>query len=133
MRPGKPCVHSVKQGCGIYEKRPQIPCVVFKCAWLQEQTNWPQHMKPSECGAIVIFDEWKRRDVISATPTGQKIPPDTLEWLMSFAREESIPLIFSERLMSEGKYVGIKKIGYGPPSFIHAVETHIWPEDIMTF
>jgi hypothetical protein len=133
MRPGKPCIHSMKQGCGIYEKRPKIPCVAFKCAWLQEPTNWPEHMKPNECGAIVVFVEWKRQDVISAIPIGQKIPADTLDWLMTFAREESIPLMFSERLMSDGKYVGIKRTGYGPPSFIHTVETQIMPEDIMKF
>ena len=133
MRPGTPCVHSTKQGCEIYAKRPKVPCVTFKCAWLQEQTNWPEHMKPSKCGAIVLFREWKGRDVISAVPVGKKIPGDTLEWLMAFAREQSLPLLLKEYLFKNDKFVGTKRTGYGPPSFIHAVETEIRPEDVVMY
>ena len=109
LGPGKPCVHSTKQGCGIYEKRPEYPCATFKCAWLSEQNNWPEHMKPSVCGAIVLFHECDGKAAMSAVPVGDKIPADTLEWLMAFAREEKMPLMFSERLIDNGKYIGIKR------------------------
>jgi hypothetical protein len=90
-------------------------------------------MKPSECGAIVLFGKWRGRLIIKATPAGETIPDETLDWLMAFARERSLPLVFSEHLFEDGKYFGLKRTGYGPPSFIHYVETQIMPEDIMQF
>jgi len=91
----------------------------------------PEHMKPSKCGAIVIFSWWEGKKVINATPTGEKIPSGTLKWLMAFAREHSLPLVFNEYLFRDGKYAGLKRKGYGPPSFIREVDTRIKPEDIM--
>jgi hypothetical protein len=94
----------------------------------------PEHMKPSECGAIVMLDRrWHDRKIITAVPTGRKIPANTLEWLLEFSREQSTPLIFIEFLVEDGKYMGKRKTGYGPPSFIHAVETEVEPEDIIKF
>jgi hypothetical protein len=135
VKPWKPCIYSMKQGCGIYENRPENPCVVFKCAWLQEKHKLPEHMKPSECGAIVLLDrDWMSRKAIRAVPVGKKIPSDTLEWLKAYAREQSLPLLFSEFLFKEnGELIGKRKIGYGPPSFIREVETSIEPDDIMMF
>lgn len=132
LKPGTPCVHVTDQGCGIYEKRPPVPCASFKCGWLKDPVRLPEHMNPAECGAIVLLGrKWHGRNVIKAVPTGEKIPVDTLEWLMAFSREQSIPLIFCEHISENGKFVGKRQIGFGPPSFIHAVETEIEPEDIM--
>jgi len=133
IKPGVPCMHSTKQGCGIYENRPENPCVKFMCAWLQDETLFPEHMKPSECGAIVRFSDWNGFTVIRATPVGKKIPAETLEWLMALASKESIPLIFGELLFQDGKYFGVKRTGYGPPSFIQTVEAGLNPEDIIKF
>jgi len=134
LEPGKPCVHALKQGCGIYETRPKNPCASFKCGWLQDQHNLPAHMKPSECGAIVFFDrKWSNRNVITAVPTGIKIPADTLDWLMAYSRKTSLPLVFSERLLENKKFAGIKYTGYGPSDFIHAINTELGAEDIMMF
>ncbi len=134
LKPGKPCIHSTKQGCGIYERRPKDPCIDFKCGWLQEQSKLSEHMKPSECGALVLLDRrWQGRKVIIAIPTRKSIPSDTLEWLKVFAREQSLPLLFGEHLFENGKYVGKRRIGYGPPSFVRAVETEVRPEDITMF
>ncbi len=133
IKPGVPCVHSTKQGCAVYENRPKDPCVNFKCVWLQGETEWPEHMKPNVCGAIVRFHEWRGRHVMRADPVGRKIPSETLEWLMAFASKESIPLMFVELLIEDGKYSGLKTTGYGPPSFVHAVKTMLKPEDIIKF
>lgn len=132
MMPGKPCIHATKEGCGIYEKRPENPCKTFKCGWLQDEYEMPGHMKPSESGAIVMFDRhWHGRKVIRAVPTGEKIPAETLEWLMALAREKGLPLLFSEHQFKDGKFAGKKKIGYGPPSFIKAVKTEPGDEDVF--
>lgn len=90
-------------------------------------------MKPSECGAIVQFPKWGGRQVISAIPVGKDIHPETIEWLKAFARKKSTPLIFSERIVEDGKFTGIKRTGYGPPSFVDAMKTKLSPDDVMTF
>ena len=90
-------------------------------------------MRPSECGAIVGFSEWRGRQVMDAVPVGEKIPSETLEWLKAFAIEKSIPLMFSERILENGEYIGVKRIGFGPPSFIHEVQNRLGPDDIMKF
>jgi len=132
VMPGKPCVHATEQGCGIYAKRPHNPCVIFKCGWLQGLHDMPEHMRPSEAGAIVIFNRlWHGREVIRAVPTGEKIPADTLEWLMALSKKLSLPLLFSEHEFKDGRFIGKKKLGYGPPSFIEAVKTEPGPDDVF--
>jgi hypothetical protein len=64
-------------------------------------------------------------------PTGPRIPEVTIEWLMAYAREHKIPLMFQENLVLNGEYRGIRNRGYGPPAFKEYVETAIGPEDIM--
>jgi len=89
-------------------------------------------MKPSLCGAIVLLGRrWHGRKVIRAVPIGQRIPPKTLEWLMAYSRKQAVPLLFSERLFKNNRFIGKKFIGYGPQDFIHAVQTEVGPEDIM--
>ena len=89
-------------------------------------------MKPSVCGAIVLLGrQWHGRKVIRAVPTSEKIPPKTLEWLMTYSKKQTLPLLFSEHLFKNGHFLGKKFIGYGPPDFVHAVKTKIGPEDIM--
>ena len=91
-------------------------------------------MKPSESGAIVLLDrKWHGGEVIMAVPTGKKIPAETLEWLMAYARELSLPLLFHEFLFKDGKMTGRKHIGYGPPSFVRAVEKEVGYEDVVMF
>lgn len=131
MMPGKPCAHISDKGCGIYEKRPQNPCRVFKCGWLKSD-EMPEHMKPSECGAIVLLDKiWNGQKIIRAIPVGEKIPDETLEWLMAYSRETHIPLAFSEHVFVNGVLKHKKRLGYGPPSFIEAVKLTPGPEDVF--
>ncbi len=132
IMPGKPCMHMTDQGCGIYEKRPVKPCATFNCGWLLDPVNLAEDMRPDLCGAIVIIDrKWQGASVIRAIPTGEKIPRDTLERLMTISREQAKPLIFCEFIRGKDGFIGIKRIGYGPPSFVRAVETAVEPEDVF--
>jgi len=89
-------------------------------------------MKPSECGTIIrLGGRWHDKNVIRAVPTGAKIPVDTLDWLMALSRKLGLPLLYSEHIYKDGKLVGKKKLGYGPPDFIHAVKYEPGPEDIL--
>ena len=93
----------------------------------------PEELRPDRCGAIVIFNrEWRHWRIVVAIPTGPEIPPATLEWLKAHAREQGVPLLFDLRLMRDGKYIGVKEMGYGPPAFVDAVRLGIGPQDIFT-
>jgi len=75
-------------------------------------------MRPSECGAIVLlWFEWRGQKVINAVPVGRTVPERTLNWLKKYAQEQGRPLIFIERIKKDGKFVGQRCLGFGPPRF----------------
>jgi len=89
-------------------------------------------MKPSEYGAIVLLDgKLNGQSFIWAIPTGEKIPGDTLEWLMKYSREKKTPLAFSENVFKDGEFKHKKGLGHGPPAFIRAVKSSPGPDDIF--
>ncbi|MFC1602828.1 hypothetical protein ACFL3U_04615 [Pseudomonadota bacterium] len=132
MSPGHPCTHSTNKGCSIYETRPEEPCRTFKCAWLNEDSLLPDHMRPDQCGAIVMigrkFKSWR---MILATPTGWTIPQGTLEWIMSYAKKHSIPLVYIENLHKNGVYTHFKRSGYGPLNFVQSIQDSTEPLDTL--
>jgi hypothetical protein len=134
LKPGSPCRHCTAAGCGIYEERPQVPCVNFQCAWLQDPDTLPDEMRPDLCGAIVMLDrQWNGIKVITAVPTGENIPEAMLKWLRSFAIGKSTPLVFSTFPFRDGTFGASQKTGFGPPAFVKAVKESIGPEDIVKF
>lgn len=134
LYPGKPCTHCTKQGCGIYETRPEDPCRNYVCGWLREDSQLPDQLRPDLSGVIVkLKEKWRGLRVINAIPVGDKIPQETLEWLMAFAQENRIPLIFTERLVKNGEYSGLKETGFGPPEFVEHVKSAILPGDYVKF
>jgi hypothetical protein len=93
----------------------------------------PDDMRPDLCGAIVQFDlKWQDWTVFKAAPTGRQVPVETLEWLMTYARETGIPLLFQENRFEDGRYVECSIKGYGSPAFLSDVKNVIKPEDIFT-
>jgi hypothetical protein len=131
MKPGQPCRHCTVSGCAIYETRPQEPCVVFRCGWLRSGSQLPPEMRPDRCGAIVLLGRpWQGWEIIRAVPVGDELPSETLQWLMSYARETKLPLMWFVRLREDGSYTGMKRMGYGPPAFRRTVECAIEPQDV---
>jgi hypothetical protein len=132
MRVGRPCRHCTQSGCAIYENRPEDPCIRFKCGWLQEDSPLPDEMRPDRAGVIVLFDRmWRDWKVIYAIPAGRSVPAEWLEWLRVHAQSEGIPMIFHERLVTDGEFTGYKKLAYGSPAFADAVRYSIGSEDIV--
>ncbi|MEJ8568725.1 hypothetical protein [Elongatibacter sediminis] len=125
MRAGHPCPHSKPEGCGIYSERPQVPCRTFICSWLVDDSPLPDWMRPDSCGAIVLLSmRWDDEYVISAVPVGPTIPDRTLTWLKDYARQHRRPLVFYERIRTDGRYTGLKRFGFGPPAFRDKVARH---------
>ena len=48
---GRPCFFLTEKGCGIYEDRPEQPCVSYKCSYLSE-AFFPEWMRPDLCGVL---------------------------------------------------------------------------------
>ena len=127
MSPGKPCVHRIDEGCAIHGERPKV-CREFECDWLKADSQLADDMRPDLCGAIVMtgrrFRNWR---IILATPTGWAIPRPTLERLMTYARAQSIPLVFIENLHDNGVYTHYKRSGFGPLEFIRSIQESTEP------
>ena len=132
MRPGRPCRHCTAQGCAIYENRPEDPCVRFRCGWLTQESEFPENMRPDRSGVIVLLGRnWRDWVVLRAIPAGQSVPADSLEWLRVHAQKLKLPLVFHERIVQEGEFIGTRARAYGPPAFADAVRYGIGPEDVI--
>jgi hypothetical protein len=120
MYPGNPCKHSNPKGCTNYENRQQDPCRSFHCAWILEDSQLPDWLKPDNSKAIVVRDKWKWNGypVDLAVAVGKKIPPRTLKWLMEFAEKHQRLLIYTEQIIEDGNYLKQQEFtGFGPPAF----------------
>lgn len=133
MRPGQPCTHCTNEGCAIYEERPENPCRVFNCAWLQNEAEFPDDMRPDLCGAIVLEGRpWRGWEVLQATPVGAEVPRETLERLRVYSQAKDIPLVFYERDMMDGQYTGGgRQRAYGSHQFAAAVNNQIVASDVV--
>ena len=115
---GKACPYSCPSGCAIYAERPEDPCRSFICSWLVEGSPLPEWMRPDQSGAIVWLSlPWQGQLVISANPVGRAIPAPTLEWLKQYAQEHRRPLIYYERIVTDGSFSGLKRFGFGSAEF----------------
>jgi len=106
--------------------------VRFQCGWLQEGSALPEDMRPDLAGVIVLLDRpWRDWKVIYAIPTGTSVPAASLERLRKHAQSVGRPMIFYERLVSDGEFTGLRKRAYGSAAFADAVRYSIGPEDVV--
>lgn len=87
---GKPCHFlSIGKGCTIYSKRPQDPCVLYKCSWLTDE-DIPEWMKPSEINAIVDRRTVDGISYLSVIEAGQVLDSKVLSWLIQYAIQNQL-------------------------------------------
>lgn len=60
---GRPCFFLTGKGCGIYENRPENPCVSFKCGYLSENF-FPEWMRPDKCGILATLRIMKTKVMV---------------------------------------------------------------------
>ena len=123
MEPGRPCRHKRAEGCAIYDTRPKKPCRNFSCAWLLDDVNYPEAMRPDRSKVILSHvGEWEGWRVISAAPVGDHIPEHTLAVLMDFCNASQSALLYYnlERLGEQFTGRGYQH-AYGPPAFTKAL------------
>jgi hypothetical protein len=76
----KPCSFvNVGKGCGVYEKRPDVPCAVFKCDWLTNP-DMPESFKPSRSNAIFTTRTIRGVEYTKLIEAGSKLDSEVLSW-----------------------------------------------------
>lgn len=87
---GKPCHFvAIGKGCSVYAKRPQNPCIVYKCSWLINE-DIPLWMKPSEVNAIIDEREVNGIKYLSVNEAGSILDSRVLSWVIKYALAKQI-------------------------------------------
>lgn len=94
MYKGKPC-HYVMQneGCSIYETRPETPCKVFRCLWLDAH-DLTDDMRPDKSKVMLRVDNIEDIFFIRATELGQKVDSVVLAKMLQFAFHRRINILY---------------------------------------
>ena len=114
---GKPCKHC-NNGCTVHTDQPADICSSFKCSWLEGNVSY--EMRPDIIGAIILPGNyiWMNHSVDMAIPTGQEIPPRSMQKLMKEYKGRL--LITEERYVKDGK--PCRSITpHGPQAFINDI------------
>ena len=113
-------MHCKPSGCGIYADRPTDPCRTFYCAWRQDGTPLIDAMRPDLSGVIVVMDRlvWRDQQVIVAIPTGQKIPEESLKYVLGLSTLMGLNVLAVAYDSAKDKFTGTSKLtAYGDTEF----------------
>jgi len=80
---------------------------------------------------VLLGRKWRDWDVILAIPAGASVPAESLEWLRSHAQQARLPLVFHDRIVTDGGFSGVKARAFGSKQFAAAVKYSIGPEDVV--
>ena len=69
-------------------------------------------------------------DTVTVLPVGPKIPPETLQRLVDYARERAQPIMFLEHEVEDGEYVNTRHLATGSPEFIDEAKNGLQEEDV---
>lgn len=97
---GRPCFFLTEKGCGIYENRPENPCVSYECAYLYKDF-FPHWMRPDLSGAICttrahMLDKKHKDDedefiyYLQVLEYDKKLSAQTLMWFIENQRNGNI-------------------------------------------
>ena len=95
--PGRPCQFVGEGGCSIHENKPEDPCRIFKCEWLENNdiAGW---MKPNKSKVIIMSRDWSyeeepQGEYLVVIEAGQQIDSEIFDWLVNFHLNKNIPMI----------------------------------------
>lgn len=112
--PGTPCHYvSCGVGCTIYSERPEKPCRVYKCMWLEHDDFLPEWFKPNLSNIICDWRKTKNGIVfLNVVECGKTIGAKYLNWLF----KEHLRRGFNLRYTLDGGFNYI-----GEPAFVAAL------------
>lgn len=109
---GHPCSNITPKGCAIYDSRPDV-CKGFDCAWLKNEMDLPEWMKPDNSN--VIIQRLHNVNVFTAIPVGKKISGRAMALLKEIAERHSFVLLYHERTKEKGAFTkAIKTMNHTP-------------------
>tara|TARA_R110000803_G_scaffold34061_1_gene74514 strand:- start:61 stop:495 length:435 start_codon:yes stop_codon:yes gene_type:complete len=86
--PGRPC-HFMKKtskgGCSIYKNRPQDPCKLFKCGWLENPKLFPEWLKPELSKLIIVSEIKEGHQYYIFKNCGEELSAKFLDWIVVFS------------------------------------------------
>ena len=92
--PGKPCHFiAIGKGCSIYDKRPQDPCVSYKCGWLTN-TDIPEWMKPSDIDSIIDMRTLNNFEYINLREAGNPMQAKVLSWFFQYILKNGLNAVW---------------------------------------
>ena len=100
MHRGRQC-HFLETSCQIYSARPENPCKNYNCAWVTED-KFPGWMKPNLSNIVITKRTirvpaeggMRQFDYYDAIEAGDKIDSSVLNWLIHWALEDNINLVY---------------------------------------
>jgi hypothetical protein len=115
---GKPCHYiSVGKGCTVYSKRPQDPCIAYKCQWLANE-DIPEWMKPSDINAIIDIRNINGIEYIKLIEAGSILDSKALSWFIQYAFKKKFNFVWV--VNGSDNWIGTSE-------FIQAMENQLNP------
>ena len=96
MGQGVPCHYLKPEGCGIYERRPEV-CRSFMCGWLLPDSPFPEDWRPDKVGFIVRVDLWQGNRCWFLMSTGADPGDDVLQWMREYSTASGEPHIVKKQ------------------------------------
>jgi len=88
---GRPCHFLGTTGCTMYEERPEHPCRVFTCGWLDDSEMFPEWMKPNLSKIIAHRKKTPNGFLYyKIYECGQKIDSKVLNYLILYSLNNSV-------------------------------------------
>jgi len=89
---GRPCFFFSTE-CTIYETRPENPCRVYKCGWLDE-LQFPEWMKPDLVNVIINRSSYKDIKYYALVESGSLLNVKVLSWMIHWALNNNQNLLY---------------------------------------
>lgn len=92
---GRPCHFvAIGKGCTIYDERPLDPCIVYRCAWLDDPSV-PEWLYPHESNVIVDKREINGIPYWQLMEAPAPVSARVLSWFMSKGINEKLNVVWS--------------------------------------
>jgi hypothetical protein len=110
---GKPCHFvAIGTGCTVYSKRPQNPCIDYKCDWLTN-LDIPEWLKPEISNVIIDTRIHKGHTYINLREAGNVVSSRVLNWFIQYVLKNQLNAVWQ---IEGGNY------WMGNPDFVNAME-----------
>jgi hypothetical protein len=88
LYPGSPCKYvAFDVGCTVHEERPEYPCRIFQCQWIEDD-SLPAWIKPSISGVIIMTKEVDGIPFVQMTSGIHPPTVETLSWFFTWAKSK---------------------------------------------